>query len=175
MMKKIKTIYNIFTKNMEIQKYINMSLIKKVIIWIILFVIMFYTWIFLYSYMFESDKLAIDRYNFWQLGKVKIILSKQNDIKVFFSIKDFNDIYKSDIKTIKNCYYITSVNWDKPYIFWFQLESLIYKFIYFWKNYAYPSYSIPTERFCLGVWVNNGRCFYTSKQPFIDTISNPCE
>lgn len=92
----------------------------------------------------------------------------------FHSIGEFNKKYKTNITPIKNCYFISTYNWNKPYIFWFKLESLIYKFVYFWSNYAYPSYSKPIEQFCFWVWPN-GWCTLTTKKPFIDLISNPCK
>jgi hypothetical protein len=50
---------------------------------------------------------------------------------------------------------------------------LIYRFIYFWKDYAYPSYNIPREQYCFGEHSNwaTGGCYESDKQPFIDTIS----
>lgn len=66
---------------------------------------------FLYSLIFEQDKLAIDWYNFGQLEKAKssleMISEKSNQID---GLKEFNERYKTDIRPIKNCYYISSYN-----------------------------------------------------------------
>lgn len=125
-----------------------------------------------YSYIFEQDKLAVDRYNFEQLEKAKPILTQiPKDTKNLSTLKEFNDIYRVNIKPIKNCYYVRNDNWSKPYIFWFQLESLISKFVYFWSYYAYPKYDLPYQQVC--VW--GGWCYDHYKYLFKWTISHPCE
>lgn len=159
---------------MKIIKNLNKQIVKKWLWYIVIFIISIYILVWMYSLAFEQDKLEIDRYNFWQLEKVKLILKNVPEKEMdFYTIKKFNEIYNADIKPIKNCYVISDSNWDKPYIFWFQLESMIYRFIYIWKNYAYPSYSRPSRRVCFGEYTNwsIGGCSYTNKQPFIDTIS----
>jgi hypothetical protein len=50
-------------------------------------------------------------YNFRQLGKVKDVLKdykKENNY--FNNVKQFNEIYKTNIKAIKNCYDISNYN-----------------------------------------------------------------
>lgn len=162
---------------MKLIKGINKQKIIKSWIYVSIFTIILYVSIWIYSFIFEQDKLAIDKYNFKQLEKAKLILDKVPNEKIeFYSYDNFNEIYKTDIKPAKNCYVFNDSNWDKPYIFWFQLESLIYRYIYFWKNYAYPSYSRHNDTVCFGEYSNwaSGGC-YNNKQSFIDTISNPCQ
>ncbi|MDD4151569.1 MAG: hypothetical protein PHR68_03065 [Candidatus Gracilibacteria bacterium] len=85
----------------------------------------------------ESYNIYVDMYNFKQLEKVKIILK---DLKIsdkrFYNLKGFNEIYKSNIKPIKNCYDIANLKDETkvPYIFGFKLESLIYIYIYMEQN-----------------------------------------
>lgn len=162
----------------KILKLVNFKLIKKITVWILLLFVSSFILVAIYSFTFEQDKIAIDRYNFGQLEKVKLVLKNVPEKEMeFYSLKTFNELYKTNITTIKNCYYLDDDNWNKPYIFWFQLESMIYKFIHFWKNYAYPSYSIPIEQYCLwehSNWAVWG-CYDSDKQPFIDKISKPCE
>lgn len=120
------------------------KIIIKLLAWFLWLLILSFILVALYSFIFEKDKIAIDKYNFEQLEKVKPILESipVND-KKFYSLKEFNQKYNSDIKTIKNCYYISTYNWDFPYIFWFQLESSIYIYIYRTKLFAYPKYDLP--------------------------------
>lgn len=114
----------------EYIKLINIKFIKRVLIFIILFYIIIFLWILIYSFVFEKDKIAIDRYNFEQLEKAKPILESipETDER-FYSLKEFNQKYNADIKSIKNCYYVINYNWDEKYIFWFKIESLIYIYI----------------------------------------------
>jgi len=167
--------FNIKSNDIVLRNLNRKIVVKNIIFLTTLYIILFIL-VTIYSFIFEQDKIAIDRYNFEQLDRVKLILKDipEKDMK-FYNIKQFNETYKADIKPIKNCYYLSFINWNKPYIFWFQLESMIYKFIYFWKNYAYPSYSIPREKYCFWEWPGGGGCHYTSKEPFIETISKPCE
>lgn len=128
-------------------------------------------WLFILSELFA---LFIDFYNFRQLEKVKVVLKdiKRED-KEFYNLKELNDIYNINIKPIKNCYDITKFdNIKKPkYMFWFKLESYIYRNIYWEKYYAYPKYSYDTSRMCTSwVW-----CYDASMEYFIKTISNSCE
>jgi hypothetical protein len=163
---------------MKTLKNLNISKIKKNIIWILLFIIVLYLWVFLYSYIFEKDKIAIDRYNFEQLEKVKKSLDNEKTDYRFRNLRDFNNKYNLNIQPIKNCYYIVTTiyfdnyKWDSKYIFWFHLESLIYKFINFWWNYTYPKYDLPVYNIC--IWGN--RCDYDSNKAIYEfTISNPCQ
>ncbi|MDD5213347.1 MAG: hypothetical protein PHG82_02905 [Candidatus Gracilibacteria bacterium] len=121
--------------------------------------------------LWQSYGLFIDIYNFKQLEKVNIILKylKISD-KPFYNLKIFNEIYKSDIKPINNCYYISNYNGDEKYIFGFKLESLIYRYIYGTKYYAYPKYDIPYRGMCI-----SGGCYDGNKDEFEYLISNPCK
>ena len=163
-------------KFMELLKKLNKQKVKKSLWYIIISIISIFVLAWIYSLIFEQDKLMVDRYNFKQLEKAKLILNKiPKEKMLFYTLKDFNETYKADIKPIKNCYYVNYDNWNKPYIFWFQLESMIYRFIYFWKDYAYPRYSRPNEEVCFGMykgwWLG---CDNDNKQWFLNTISNPC-
>lgn len=164
-----------------------------------IFIIIFYSSVYIYSLIYEQDKLAIDRYNFNQLKQIKPILKTLNMWSIWFRyIWDFNKVYNANLKPIKNCYYISDENWDHPYILGFQLESLFYKFLHFWKNYAYPTYDIPKrilctwkkaisknwcdfkfwENFCYNLGSNNvnkNGCSIVGKEIFIDKISKPCD
>lgn len=166
---------------MEILKYLKIWKFKKTVASIFIWILILYVWVFIYSIVFEQDKLAIDWYNFGQLEKAKPSLEKiskkSNQID---GLKEFNERYKTNIKPIKNCYYISSYNWDKPYIFWFQLESLISKFVYFWKNYAYPKYNLPYYQVCFwgpsfGWWLGGGWCYDGNRHWFEYIISHPCD
>ncbi|MDD2907319.1 MAG: hypothetical protein PHH98_01630 [Candidatus Gracilibacteria bacterium] len=161
---------------MKLIKSLNKQKIIKGLKYIIIPIISFYLVIGIYSFIFEQDKIKIDRYNFGQLEKAKSILKNISEDKIeFYSFNNFNEKYNSDITPIKNCYAFSDSNGDKPYIFGFQLESLIYKFINFGKNYAYPSYNRPNNTICLGKYLNGsvGGCT-NSRDAFIETISNPC-
>ncbi len=75
----------------------------------------------------ESYLMYVDYYNFNQLEKAKIILDKiPENAEKFYTLKEFNEKYNTNIKPIKNCYYISNDNWNQDYIFWFKLESLLY-------------------------------------------------
>jgi hypothetical protein len=87
--------------------------IFKVITWLLLVVILTITWILWYSLIFEKESIKIDEYNFNQLESVdKIIMNDQKYDYVFKNLWDFNKIYNSNIKPIKNCYYINNYNGD---------------------------------------------------------------
>jgi hypothetical protein len=50
-------------------------------------------------------------YNFRQLEKTKPILeSISKDANHFYTLKEFNELYNSSIKPIKNCYYVSNSN-----------------------------------------------------------------
>ena len=131
-------------KSPKLRKYV------KILLFILIsFLVWWYLLILWYSYFFEQDKIAIDRYNFEQLEKAKPTLGKiPQEEKKIFTIWEFNKLENINIEPIKNCYYISNSNWDYTYIFWFKLESLIYKVLYFWENYAYPRYDMPVHYFC---------------------------
>ena len=125
-------------------KLINVKYIKMLIIFMLTLYVLSYVLIGIYSFTFEKDKLAIDRYNFEQLEKAKPILETiwEKDER-FSSLNEFNERYSADIKPIKNCYYVSNYNGNEKYIFWFKLESLFNIYLYK-KNYlAYPKYDIP--------------------------------
>lgn len=125
-----------------------------------------------YSLIFEQDKIKIDKYNFEQLEKAKIILEKiPKDAKYFYTFKKFNNSYKANIEPIKNCYYISNDNWKYLYIFWFKLESLLYKIRYLSWYYAYPRYGLSYDNFCY--WWKT--CIDWNLSDFKYTISNPCQ
>ncbi len=124
----------------------------------------------------EQAKLEIDEYNFEQLEKVKNILRnlKRTDTK-FSSLKEFNNIYNSNIKPIKNCYYINKYN-NKDrvlYNFWFKLESDKYIKKYWDENYIYPKYDLPISKVCF--WLGEWGCYDLVYDKFNKTISNPCQ
>ena len=122
------------------------KIIIKIVIWLFLLLILSFILIAIYSFTFEKDKMAIDRYNFEQLEKAKPILESIPETdKRFYSLKEFNQEYNTWIKPIKNCYYISTYNWNEKYIFWFKLESLIYIYIYRTKLFAYPKYDLPFD------------------------------
>lgn len=153
-------------------KKLNKNNIIKYIIIVLIPITLLYLTVLVYSLIYEQDKLAIDKYNFQQLDKVREILKNlKREDKQFFSLKEFNVIYNSDIKPIKNCYYITNYKSEDriPYTFWFQIESLIYRFIHFSVNYAYPKYDLPYDRICAS-W-----CYDRNKAIFEATISRPCQ
>ena len=156
---------------MKFLKNFNVKILKKSLIWIILFIISLYAWVFIYSYIFEQDKIAIDKYNFEQLEKVKTFLDSKDNFE-FKNLKEYNTKYNQNIEPLKNCYYVSSINWSKSYIFWFQLESLIYKFIKLWGNYAYPKYDLPVDYVC--TWWNSCNYDFIFWR-FNKTISNPCQ
>lgn len=151
---------------------------KTIVLIFSIFIVLLYSSLYLYSSVYEPEKMDMDRYNFNQLNQIKPILKRLDMWSIWFRyIWDFNKIYHANIKPIKNCYYISDENWDYPYIFWFQLESLFYKFLHFWENYAYPTYDIPKQRQCFGLLINwaTGGCKVIWKEIFIDKISKPCD
>lgn len=116
------------------------DIVKNKYFKIIVFILL---WLFILR---ESYWIYIDRYNFEQLEKVKYLLENTIDKKLwYYHIKDFNKKYGISIEPIKNCYYISNNNWKYPYIFWFKLESQIYKIIYWDKYFSYPGYDMPVR------------------------------
>lgn len=159
-------------KSMGILKFLKSGIFKKIALYGVIWIIFLYLLVIAYSNIFERDKLAIDEYNFEQLNKVKPILetiSKKS--RKFNTLKEFNDIYKTGIKPKKNCYYIRNYNGDYSYIFWFQIESIMYRLLYFWRNYAYPKYDLQYSRICVwGLW-----CYDDNMDWYEYIISHPCE
>lgn len=150
----------------------NKQKLKKVLWYVVAFVIWIYVSGTIYSLIFEQDKLAIDNYNFEQLEKVKNTLNNLQNFKYNFeNLKDFNNKYNQTIKPIKNCYFMQSHNWNYLYIFWFKLESLIYKLRYVSINYVYPKYNLSYDNFCDG-WKT---CIDWNLSDFKYTISHSCE
>jgi hypothetical protein len=126
-------------------------------------------WLFILR---EIYTINIDIYNFKQLEKAKIILKdlpKESD--KFYWLKEFNEKYGANIKPIKNCYDISNDNWKYPYIFWFKLESILYKIKYSNIFYSYPKYDFEVVNNCI-IW---GWCFDINYELFSKTISNPCQ
>ncbi len=120
----------------------------------------------------EIKNIYIDMYNFKQLEKAKVILDKisKDDYK-FYTLDKFNKKYNADMQPIKNCYYVSNDNWNEQYIFWFKLESLLYKIKYKKSYFTYPKYDIPYSSSCVMWW----GCINISQNIFIRTISNPCQ
>jgi hypothetical protein len=84
---------------------------KLTFITVIGIIVLAYIGVGIYSFIFEQDKLAIDRYNFEQLEKAKPILeSLPVNAPKFYSLKEFNEQYKADIKPIKNCFSVSNFN-----------------------------------------------------------------
>ncbi|MDD4151571.1 MAG: hypothetical protein PHR68_03075 [Candidatus Gracilibacteria bacterium] len=154
-------------------EYIEIKNIKRKLCILFILIISLYGLVFIYSLIFEQEKMAIDRYNFQQSEKVKEILDNStNNSKKFYTLKNFNKIYKTNIEPIKNCYYISNDNGDEKYIFGFKLESKIYIFMYFGENYAYPKYDLLHHYICGG----SKDCKDDINYNFFDyTITNPCE
>jgi hypothetical protein len=96
---------------MNFIKSLNKQKIIKLLKYITIFLITLYTLLAIYSFTLEQDKIAIDRYNFEQLEKVESILKNISEKDMhFYNYKQFNDEYNTDIKPIKNCYYLSFSN-----------------------------------------------------------------
>ena len=98
---------------------IDSKKIKKIALYSLCIIAWIYIIAWLYSFIFEQDKLAIDRDNFTQLEKAKPILENiPANARKFYTLKEFNEQYKVDIMPIEDCYYITNFNnWNQKYIF----------------------------------------------------------
>lgn len=155
--------------------------LKKIVIKsvkiILILIVATYWLVGIYSFVFEQDKIAIDRYNFEQLNKSKQTLDKVKTSDRFDNLKEFNNLYGTGIKPIKNCYYLTGNNWNYPYLFWFQLESLLYKLLYMSTDYSYPGYDLLKYRICMWDWTATWwSCIEDFKyNKFKRIISNPCK
>lgn len=136
----------------------------------------------------QSEKQKIDDYNFSQLERVKSILGDNFNLNnEFYTLEEFNDEYETDIKPIKNCYYLSvssifkidDKNYDNGvwYIFWFKLESEKYIEKYGGIYYAYPKYDIPKKDAC--IWIDGNLiewlCYDTNIWHFVLTVSEPCK
>ena len=144
------------------KSFLKKITLKKVSIFILL--------IFIIS---EIINISTDIHNFKQLEKVKIIMKdKYTENKQFINLKEFNDIYKTDIKPIKNCYYVSYNSSEKnvKYNFSFKLYSTYFRIIYSNEYYIYPKYNLPVHNFC-GWW---SKCDDINYEYFLETISNPC-
>lgn len=73
----------------------------KFIIFLIIITIWTYLIVFWYSYIFEQNKMTIDKYNFEQLEKVRNILDWSEKLKHFNTLKEFNEKYNIDIRPKK--------------------------------------------------------------------------
>jgi len=136
----------------------------------------FRIWIVILLWLFilrESYAVYIDIYNFRQLEKAKPYLETiDKNTKNFFNLKEFNEIYNTSIKPIKNCYSVNTNNWKYIYKFWFKLESYIYIYIYWKTFYIYPWDDIPFSKFC--DWWDE--CIDDiNRKWFEEIISNPCK
>lgn len=134
---------------------------------IIIFLIILIIWMYC-----VIDKVYIDVYNFNQLRKVKKVFEKE-DILYVRNLVDFNEKYNMDVKPLNNCYYISNLNWDEPYIFWFKLESSLFLKIFGNEYYAYPKYDLPVHKVFLWLgwwWIDD-----MNRDKFEGIISNPCE
>jgi hypothetical protein len=149
----------------------------KIISWIV-WILMLCLWILTY-YIFVIDKenIEIDKYNFEQLEIVdNTIMNDEKYNKWFRDIWAFNKIYKTNIKPIKNCYYISHRNWDEKYLFGFKLESLLYKIRYMSGYIAYPKYDLPERVVRMWLrWHNVKESWDLNYSDFIEHISNPCD
>lgn len=144
---------------------------KKIILFLTLIII-------LLLWLIEVNNIMIDKYNFQQLEKAKIILDKTpRDAKKFYNLEEFNEQYKAWIVPIKNCYYVRNINWSYPYIFWFKLESLFYKIKFSQNYYSYPKYDLPISKIYLWALLNwrISQWYDKNRDNFIHTISNPCK
>jgi len=104
MKEKLKKIVDITNKNKIIK-------IVSFLITLLIATIITYIFVAIYSFTFEKEKIAIDRYNFEQRDKVKTIIENDKYYNTAFrDIKQFNSLYNSDIKPIKNCYYLSKYN-----------------------------------------------------------------
>ncbi len=150
------------------------KLIILLLLWLILSSIFLLKNQFVYKQ--ELKNISIDEYNFWQLEKVKKILSKWWDW--FYDLESFNEKFNADIKPINNCYFISDRdiyfedgNWGWWYIFWFELLSNKYVEKYWKPYYAYPKYDLPPRFAC--TWYSCD--FEVNFSWFIRTITNLCK
>lgn len=117
----------------------------------------------------EFHKLYIDYYNFKQLKIVKDVFELKPQCRYTVrNLTDFNEKYGMNIKPLKNCYEISTYNGDQPYIFWFQLYSIVSKVVYGSHWYAYPKYDKPVHQMCVGF------CYDVNKTSFERKISESC-
>ena len=165
--------------------------IKSYILW---FIVVLLLPLIIYI-IYDFKNLYVDIYNFRQLEKAKPYLyTVDENTEDFHNLDEFNNLYWININTIKNCYDIGNYNGKFPYIFWFKLESILYKKIYKIEYYAYPEYDIPYQQICMW-WVSrcwdepewndapytmaeceyNWSCIDWNRQSFELTISNPCD
>lgn len=154
-----------------------MKKVLKIIAWI-LFSILILGIIILWSiYIIDKENIKVDEYNFNQLNFVNnIIINDEIYNKRFRNIGDFNKIYKSNIMPIKNCYFINDFNWNEKYIFWFKLESLLYRIKYKNSFIVYPKYDLPKSKNSFWLWrgkIDDNTDY--NYLDFIDHISNPCD
>ncbi len=151
--------------------YILWDEIKKIRIYHVKIIFIIFLLIFL---LYQLVCIYIDIYNFRQLEKVKIVLKDlQRWDKQFRNIKEFNKIYSTDLKPIKNCYYLKNNRSENRvlYNFWFKLESYIYIYIYKTKYYVHPKYDAPYIGKC-EMWRG---CYDRNRMYIEDLINNPCE
>lgn len=154
--------------------------IGKIIGITIISIVLLYILGFIYSVIFEQEKIKNDIYHMEQLNIIKETFNKpMNGTHWFSDVIEFNDAYKVNIQPLENCYYFKRNNlWNYNYDFWFRYESLKNKLLHFSRYYVSPWKKFESTRLCWGMmrWGNMGGCYYQSdKEDFLDTISNPCE
>ncbi len=144
--------------------------------------------------IFEWKNIYVDRYNFQQLEKAKKVIENIPENKKTYrvrNLKQLNSKFKADIEPLdkRYCYYVY-YQFDKEenkvyFEFWFKLHSLLYKLIYRWKYYNYPSlWEAPEEteeckkQIKLSKWSYTGipACvwwFWYNR--YMEAVNNPCE
>lgn len=147
----------------------------KIVSWIVWIILLCLSIGAFYVFIIDKENIEIDRYNFEQLEIVdNIIMNDKKYDYAFRDIGEFNKIYKTKIQPIKNCYYIDKYNGDEKYLFWFKLESLLYKIKYKNSYIAYPKYDLPVKTIRLN---KPSKLDHLDRNyfNFIEHISNPCD
>ncbi|MDD4151572.1 MAG: hypothetical protein PHR68_03080 [Candidatus Gracilibacteria bacterium] len=126
----------------------------------------------------EKENLKIDEYNFTQLEKVKKIFENSYfNAKQFYTLKEFNKIYKTDIKPIKNCYILSNTEnffGQSGYTFMTKIYSNKFKNKYNHEYYIYPenTYNSIEKSLC---GPHGGTCTADLVfSEYIKIITNPC-
>ncbi|MDR0771809.1 MAG: hypothetical protein LBF15_01820 [Candidatus Peribacteria bacterium] len=96
---------------------------------------------FIFALFMEAYWIYIDKYNFKEFEKAKVVLDTLPvGSEKFTNLKEFNEVYNMNITPIKNCYVMSAYNGDYPYIFAFKFESLFYTLKYQSWYFVYPKY-----------------------------------
>lgn len=126
----------------------------------------------------QLEKEEIDEYNFQQLEIVKSTLDKlQKDSYILRNYIDFNEKFEKKLEPIDNCYYLSTNNWNYPYIFWFKLKSEKYINQYSTWIISYPEYDIPVNLLChwmCDIWKECSWCIDKNYDDFKDIIWKSC-